>query len=62
MGSLLCKTVGSTPVQLEKETVGMGSHWWILFPGLQVICKNCNNCRDLDLCKDPYQGLDSHGM
>ncbi|CAN7982572.1 unnamed protein product [Ixodes hexagonus] len=28
----------------------------------EVICKACNNCRDLDLCKDPYQGLDSHGM
>ncbi|KAM7314163.1 DNA polymerase epsilon catalytic subunit A [Ixodes scapularis] len=28
----------------------------------EVICKTCNNCRDLDLCKDPYQGLDSHGI
>ena len=23
---------------------------------MQVICKACNYCRDLDLCKDPHQG------
>ena len=21
----------------------------------QVICKQCNHCRDIDLCKDPHQ-------
>ncbi|XP_075749504.1 DNA polymerase epsilon catalytic subunit 1 [Rhipicephalus microplus] len=26
----------------------------------EVICKTCNNCRDLDLCKDPFQGRDSN--
>ncbi|KAL3214747.1 hypothetical protein MRX96_034723 [Rhipicephalus microplus] len=26
----------------------------------EVICKTCNNCRDLDLCKDPFQGRDNN--
>ena len=24
----------------------------------QVICEFCNNCRDLDLCRDPYILMD----
>ncbi|XP_077483057.1 DNA polymerase epsilon catalytic subunit 1 isoform X2 [Amblyomma americanum] len=28
----------------------------------EVICKTCNNCRDLDLCKDPFQGRDSNNI
>ena len=23
----------------------------------EVICKQCNHCRSVDLCKDPYQSL-----
>ena len=28
---------------------------------LQVICKQCNHCRDIDLCKDPHQSQLSGG-
>lgn len=26
---------------------------------MQVICKQCNHCRDIDLCKDPHQSKSS---
>jgi DNA polymerase epsilon subunit 1 len=25
----------------------------------EVICKVCNQCRDIDLCKDPHLGIES---
>jgi len=30
-----------------------------VIPG--IICKSCNSCRDLDLCKEPFQGNDDNG-
>ena len=29
---------------------------YLPYAPIQVICKSCNYCRDLDLCKDAYQG------
>jgi len=28
----------------------------------EVICKSCNHCRDIDLCKDPHQGETAAGL
>ena len=28
----------------------------------QVICKQCNHCRDIDLCKDPFVSSDNSGV
>ena len=28
---------------------------------MQVICKQCNHCRDIDLCKDPFVSTDASG-
>ena len=51
--------------------VGFYFHKKILFPYygyrieivsfLQVICKQCNHCRDIDLCKDPFVSTDRGG-